>query len=161
VLSEIKWLTAPARTRPRAPERRACHVGHVPCTLGSGVRMPRRLRGGPKPALGRSALSCHRAPRSGKPKRPGSGPGRATRRHTQHRASLRACRSSQLAVPRVLSRFATPRPPRVCAHAFVIRSRLPPTFLPAARAVAPHYRATALARLRSCPPPPKLFPSFL
>jgi hypothetical protein len=114
VLSEIKWLTAPARTRPRAPERRACHVGHVPCTLGSGVRMPRRLRGGPKPALGRSALSCHRAPRSGKPKRPGSGPGRTTRCRTQHCAGLRACRSGQLAVPRVLSRFATPRPPRVC-----------------------------------------------
>jgi hypothetical protein len=48
-----------------------------------------------------------------KPKRPGSGPGRATHRRTQHRAGLRTCRSGQLAVPRVLSRFATPRPPRV------------------------------------------------
>jgi hypothetical protein len=49
----------------------------------------------------------------------------------------------------------------VCAHTFVIRSCLPPTCLPAARAVEPHCRATALARLRLRLPPPKLFPSFL
>jgi hypothetical protein len=114
VLSEIKRLTAPAHAHPRAPERRAGSVGHVPCAKGSGVQMPKRLRGGPALALGCSALSCRRAPRLGRPKRLGSGPGRATRRRTQHRAGLRACRPGQLAVRRVLNHFATPRPPRVC-----------------------------------------------
>jgi hypothetical protein len=57
-------------------------------------------------------------------KRPGNGPGRATRRRMQHRAGLRACRLGQLAVPRVLSLFAMPQPPRVCV----------PTQLPFGRA---------------------------
>jgi hypothetical protein len=161
VLSEIKQCTAPARTRPRAPESRACSVGHVPCTLGSGVRMPRRLRGGPKQALGRFPLSCRRASRSGKPMRPGSGP--VGPRATARSIAPACAHAGQASWPcharqAVLLRLGL----LVCAHAFVHFSRAcRRRFLPAARAVAPHYRAAALAHLRSHPPPPKLFPSFL
>jgi hypothetical protein len=63
-------------------------------------------------------LSPHHASRPGAPLRPGSGPGRATRRRASCRAGMHACRKGQPVVPCANShRVVSPRPSRAVARA--------------------------------------------